>query len=365
MRRFRCACGATVFFESDVCLACGRMLGFEPVGLAVEALVPRAGGGLHTVTGAPVRVCRNRGSPGGCNWVVAAGDSQDLCLSCRLTEVIPDLDRPGNLDLWQRIEAAKRRLIYTLRSLGLPLTGGPGARDPGTAGSARQSPGTSDPARPAGLRFHILEDRRRNPDVEEDVVLTGHTDGLITVNLAEADDVARTEAQQELRERYRTVLGHLRHEAGHYYFHHLTEPSGALEEVRALFGDERASYEDALREYYERGAAPDWAERFLGPYASAHPHEDFAETFAHYLHIMDALETAEAGGFRWRGGRPPGDGVMGSGREDGWIERWVDLSITLNELNRSLGTEDPYPFVLTTPVIEKLRLMDRLVRRRA
>ena len=333
MRRFRCACGAGLFFENDVCLVCRRTLGFDAGTLDLLALAPD-GAGFRAEGGGPVRLCENRIRHAACNWLVPAGSEESLCSSCRLTEIIPSLDRPGNLGLWRKVEAAKRRLIYTLLSLGMPLEAGPGH----------------------GLRFRILEDRRRNPDVDEDFVVTGHLEGLVTVNLAEADDVARTEAQLELRERYRTVLGHLRHEAGHFYFGHLTERADDLLEVRALFGDERSPYGPALRRYYAEGPDPDWSERYLGPYASAHPHEDFAETFAHYLHIIDALETAGAGGLGpIDGERPPTD----------WIGRWMDLSITLNELNRSLGTEDPYPFVLTRPVIDKLSLMDRLVRRRA
>ena len=335
MRRFRCVCGTALFFENDRCGVCGRMLGFDPDGLSLEALTwdePRRV--FRTASDEPVRVCENRVVHAACNWLVPAADPDALCCSCRLTEVIPGLQRPGNVELWRKVEAAKRRLIYSLLTVGLPLDGGEGN----------------------ALRFRVLEDRRRNPDVEEDFVVTGHWEGLVTVNLAEADDVARTEAQLELRERYRTVLGHLRHEAGHYYFPYLTDSDEALEETRRVFGDERAPYEVSLRRYYAQGPDPDWASRYLGPYASVHPYEDFAETFAHYLHIMDALETAVAGGlFPAEGATPAGD----------WIGRWMEVAITLNELNRSLGTEDPYPFVLTPPVIEKLRLMDRLVRRRA
>jgi hypothetical protein len=216
------------------------------------------------------------------------------------------------------------------------------------------------------LRFRFLEDRQRNPDADEDWVLTGHLDGVVTINLAEADDVARTEARRALQERYRTVLGHLRHEAGHYYFGYLTEDEEALGQTRALFGDERAPYDEALRAYYAQGPRPDWADRHLSAYSSAHPHEDFAETFAHYLHIRDALETSACEGLvpEGAGRASEGEADAGPASED-WIDRWTSLAVAMNELNRCLGTEDPYPFVLSTRVIAKLRLMHHLVHRRA
>lgn len=329
MRRFRCACGQRIFFDNTACLACGRRLGFDSVTLHVVPLEPRDGH-FSTPQGAQVRLCRNTRDFGNCNWVVPGADAEAFCLSCRLNEVIPNLAVPGNIELWTRVEQAKRRLLYTLLSLGLPVS--------------------SDER---GLRFRFLEDQRRNPDVGEDFVLTGHLAGIVTVNLAEADDTVRNELRRELRERYRTVLGHLRHEAGHFYLGELTRDPSDLTAFRALFGDERMDYQAALRNYYEHGPRPDWPSWHLTAYASAHPHEDFAETFAHYLHITDALETAEEAGFAT------------SDPACGWIERWIDLSVTLNELNRSLGAEDPYPFVLSAAVIEKLEFMDRLVRRAA
>jgi len=288
------------------------------------------GGVFATADGTLVRRCRNFYAYDNCNWLVPVDDPESLCLSCRLNQVIPNLDRPGNLDLWTKIERAKRRLLYTLLDLHLPLQEGDG--------------------RP-GLRFSFMEDRLRNPDVREKIVLTGHSGGRITVNLAEADDAARHAHRELMRERYRTLLGHLRHEAGHHYHGLLTERPEALEEARRLFGDERLEYDGALAAYYELGPPADWHERYLSAYAAAHPLEDFAETFAHYLLIVDALETAESAGLASFDLTAP------------WIVRWMELSVTLNELNRSSGLDDAYPFVLTRPVVEKLELMDRLVRR--
>ena len=338
MKRFHCACGQRVFFDNTKCLACGRKLGFDPSRLDIFALEPKHGdrfemvGGGGGLEGGEVRLCRNTHDFGNCNWVLPADSGRDFCLSCGLNDVIPNLARPGNIHLWTKVEQAKRRLLYTLLALGLRVTPEDGE---------------------GGLSFRFLEDQRRNPEVGEDFVMTGHLEGIVTVNLAEADDAARNELREEMQERYRTVLGHLRHEAGHYYLGQLTRDPADLEAFRRLFGDERMHYQAALRNYYEHGPRPDWSEWHLSAYAAAHPHEDFAETFAHYLHIVDALETAEAAGF--------GEAVEGAT----WIERWLDLSVTLNELNRSLGADDPYPFVLSPPVIQKLEFMDRLVRRPA
>jgi len=331
VKRFHCACGQRVFFDNTGCLACGRRLGFDPAALEVVSLEPRDDR-FFTPGGAEVRLCRNTRDFGNCNWVILLPDSHDFCLSCRLNEVIPNLAVPGNIELWTKVEQAKRRLLFTLLTLGLPV---------------------SSEAADRGLRFRFLEDQRRNPDVGEDFVMTGHLEGIVTVNLAEADDTVRDELRREFQERYRTVLGHLRHEAGHFYLGELTRDPADLEAFRWAFGDERMNYQAALWNYYEHGPRPDWSSWHLTAYASAHPHEDFAETFAHYLHITDALETAEAAGFDT------------AEESSGWIERWIDLAVTLNELNRSLGAEDPYPFVLSTPVIQKLELIDRLVRRRA
>ena len=332
MKHFHCDCGQRVFFENHVCLACGRALGFDFPALTIKSLTDGPGGELQAADGSRYRRCRNQIEHLNCNWLVAVDDDQALCASCRLNEVIPALDRAGNLELWTRVERAKRRLLYSLGKLALPLA----------------------PAIGRSLRFRILEDRRRNPDVFESFVATAHHDGAITVNIAEADDAVRHAVREQMQERYRTVLGHLRHESGHFYFNTLVDTDARLAEFRELFGDERSDYASAVQRHYESGPPTDWPEHYVSAYASAHPAEDFAETFAHFLHIDDALETAQAAGIQ------KGSNDSGDGRGD-WIGRWAELSVTLNEILRSLGVDDPYPFVLTQPVRRKLDFIDRLV----
>ena len=190
----------------------------------------------------------------------------------------------------------------------------------------------------------------------EQYVATGHHNNIITINIAEADDAARHEAREQMHELYRTVLGHLRHESGHFYFNLLTASPERLLECRALFGDEREDYQAALNNYYATGPRTGWNEQFISAYASSHPAEDFAETFAHFLHITDALESAHAGGLI---------AETAQAGNDNWISAWIELAITLNEVNRSLGADDAYPFLLSEPVKQKLKFIDRLVRQQA
>lgn len=334
MNAFYCVCGNRIFFDSDVCLSCERALGFDFEHHSMLALDDLGAGTLETRDGRQYRRCVNHDDYGNCNWLLALSDTEALCDSCRLNEVIPALEREDNLMLWTRVEQAKRRLLYSLRKLGLPLA-------------------DTDGGRP--LRFRIMEDRRRNPDVVETYVATAHLEGTITINIAEADDAERHAVREQMQERYRTVLGHLRHECAHYYFSRLVSTPELLAECRGLFGDEREDYAAALGRHYDGGPPADWPDRFVSAYASAHPAEDFAETFAHFLHIDDALETAHSAGLA----HPD------TGAPEGWIGAWITLAITLNEILRSLGSDDPYPFVLTKPVQAKLLFIDRLVHRRA
>jgi len=192
--------------------------------------------------------------------------------------------------------------------------------------------------------------------------------GVITVNLAEANSAEREQRREQLHEPYRTVLGHLRHESGHYYWDRLIKDSTRLEKFRERFGDEREDYGQALQLYYAQGPSATWTERFVSAYATSHPWEDWAETWAHYLHMTDTLETAAGCGLSIEPDRP-GEPVMrrrvmGLGPPayfDWLMDAWLPLTYVLNNLNRALGQADAYPFVLSAVAIEKLRFVHETV----
>lgn len=328
MKQFTCGCGLRVFFDDYHCTACGATLGFAPARGEMLARPPQEAD-FVAADGSYWRACRTRDEHAACNWLVPADDAHHFCQSCRLNSVIPNLSTAYNLRLWRRVEQAKRRLIYSLLQFGLPLDAAEG-RPP--------------------LRFEFLEDQRSNPDVAESLVMTGHRAGIITINLLEADDVARHAEREQMSERYRTLLGHFRHESGHYYEDLLVPAGPARDEYRQLFGDEREIYSRALDRYHEEGPAPDWGTRFVSPYASSHPMEDWAESWSHYLHIRDGLETARATRFV---AEPP------SADWDQEVSLWISVSVRLNELARGLGVDDPYPFVLNGPVRDKLAFIHR------
>ena len=346
MKVFRCDhCEQDVFFENVNCLACGRVLAYLPDIGDMAALEPEPEGlwrSLSPASGITLyRLCENYRVHAVCNWAVRDNEDQALCRACRLTRVAPDLEQAGNLDAWRRLEIAKRRLVYSLLDLGLPL-----------------ADRTEDPAQ--GLAYDFLAD---GDATGIGAVLTGHTEGVIVINLAEADDLEREKRRLSLHEPYRTLLGHFRHEVGHYYWDLLIRDGERLETFRAAFGDERADYGAALRVHYEHGAPAGWQSTHVSSYASAHPWEDWAETWAHYLHMVDTLETAQACGVSIRGvsrqDPEEGDGLGEQsvrGRSfDSLIADWLSLTIALNHLNRSLGLPDGYPFVLATAAVEKLR----------
>lgn len=294
-----------------------------------------------TPSGSPVRFerdgaafsrCHNAELGAGCNWLVAAGESGALCAACGLNRTIPNLSIPHHVEQWQRVERAKRRLVYGLHALGLRITSL-----------------AEDPAH--GVAFDFLAPGADAP------VMTGHADGVITLNLSEADPVARERTRTALNERYRTLLGHFRHEIGHRYFQ-LLLPDGSRERerFRALFGDERSDYAAALARHYEK-PREDWAGDYISAYASAHPHEDFAEVWAHYMHMVDALETATENGL------VKGRGASARARRfDSLAAAFQELTVGWNELNRSLGHEDAYPFAVTVRVREKLAFIHDLIR---
>ncbi len=275
--------------------------------------------------GAGLPFCANRASASRCNWLGDPARPGGACISCSSSEVIPALSKPENRDRWRKLEQAKRRLIYDLLSLELPV----------------------DSSR---LRFVFKEDQRTNPDVHEEHVNIGHSEGVITINAAEADDVYREQLRQLMIEPYRTLLGHFRHEAGHYYFDLMLDDE-LRTEARRLFGDESAGYDQALRNHYHNGPRPGWEQHYITAYASAHPAEDWAETFAHWLHIRSALETADA------------NGLTRVSDIDDWQNAFIDLAVRLNDVMRSLGLGDAYPFVITAAVAEKIDFVRRAIRR--
>jgi hypothetical protein len=275
--------------------------------------------------------------------MIPADSADTLCRACRLTRIIPNLSTPANRLYWYRLEVAKRRVLYTLAELGLEV-------------KSRQE----DPER--GLAFEFLEDAGNGSRV-----MTGHDNGLITLNVAEADDAHRENVRTAMGEPYRTLLGHFRHETGHYYFSQLVENSPRwLEPFRELFGDERADYGEALDAHYRNGAPADWQASYISAYATMHPWEDWAETWAHYMLIVDVLDTSTSYGVALLPD-DPGEPTLNDRTPvedasfDNLMKRWFPLTYALNSLNRSLGMPDGYPFALAAPVLDKLRFVHRVI----
>jgi len=353
MKTFHCtACQALLFFENTQCLSCGHTLAFDADRLTLLSLSPQDDGTWAPVEdsseqGSTYRLCGNYTEHGVCNWALRSDAPGTLCIACGLSHTIPDLSVAGNLDAWRRLETAKRRLLFNLMSLQLPIL------------SKRE-----DPAR--GLEFQFMSDVV-SVNGDRSRVLTGHDNGIITINVAEADDVHR-EAQRLLhREPYRTVLGHFRHEVGHYYWDRLIQGTDLLTPFRELFGNDGEDYQAALNLHYSQGAPANWSDRYISAYASMHPWEDWAESWAHVMHMVDALETAHAIGLSVRPKRadepalavPAKPSTARIGDFDQLVGEWYALSYVLNNLTRGLGLPDAYPFVLSGPVVEKLRFVCR------
>lgn len=351
MKLFACtSCAAPLHFEDAACPQCAARLGFDPqrltlLALALDGAVWRP---LGEPDGRAYLFCANA-AYGACSWLLPAetGEESRFCLACRHNHVIPDLTQETNLVRWRKIEAAKKRLFYTLLALDLPLT--------------------RRPEDPHGLAFDFLAD---SSAAGAPGVMTGHDNGLVTLAITEADDAEREARRSAMAEPYRTLLGHLRHEVGHYYWTKLVEEPGAQASFRALFGDERTDYGAALQRHYAEGPPPDWATRHVSAYATAHAWEDWAETFAHYLHMVDTLETAAAFGLRLRPRIPGGEDLHTDVRFDPHHEpdlgrltdAWGPLTFAVNALNRSMGQPDLYPFTLAPAAVEKLAFVHARVR---
>ena len=349
MKLFQCQnCGQPLHFENTRCERCGLSLGYLPRRETISALKPQGKPDeqnpqvLRALADARLyRRCANAPYDV-CNWLVPAAASDIYCAACRHNRVIPDLSLPENLPRWRALELAKHRLFYTLFQLRLPVET--------QAESA------------AGLAFQFLADTGPT----QPRVLTGHVGGVITINLAEADDAERERRRQQMGELYRTLLGHYRHEIGHYYWDRLILNTPHLDDFRSVFGDERQDYDSALQNYYANGAPADWSERFISAYASSHPWEDFAETWAHYFHMIDTLETAHVVGLAVSPKLPQSPGAVFDfhPRETDMnrlVEAWLALTFAVNSLNRSMGLHDLYPFVLGPAAVAKLSFVHKLI----
>jgi hypothetical protein len=358
-RSFRCRCGRPVFFRNSECLACHTPLGYDPARRQLLPLEAAGAEGLWRAVGGRAstrtyRRCQHLDGPSACNWLVDSTDRHagmpPLCRCCRLTRTLPDLSVPENGVYWRRIARAQRQLVSTLIGLNLPV----------------KSKLREDPKR--GLAFDLLRAPPGGP-----AVVTGHANGVITLDVEEADDAQREARRHALHEPYRTLLGHLRHETGHYYWQRLVEGSPWLERFRDLFGDERQDYAATLQAHYANGAPADWPTRHVSAYASSHPWEDWAETWAHYLHLRDTLDTARSFGIdgesvelSYERFKPEALGEQAEADPQAsaflsLVTSWMELTGVLNELSRAMGVGDFYPFVLSAPALRKLYLVHQVV----
>lgn len=342
MKLYTCGkCNNLVYFENNICLTCGHRLGFDATNLELIALTEDQQGAYTDLSNtSKYRFCKNA-AYGTCNWLIPIQYTNTFCLACQLNRTIPEL-YDQNLQRWGRIEVAKHRLVYSLMRLNLPVV-------------PKQDSGNS------GIAFDFLADIS-----PEKRVLIGHENGVITVNIEEADEAKRVRNKLDLGEKYRTLLGHFRHEIGHYYWDVLIQNQPRINSFRQLFGDENFEYKEAIDSYYQNGPPSDWVNHFISPYASSHPWEDWAESWSHYMHMMDTLETAFYFGLNVNPGKQTPVKNLGADINrnpytienfNEIIESWLPLTFAVNSLNRSMGHVDFYPFVIAPEVIRKLRFI--------
>jgi hypothetical protein len=338
MKLYTCTnCNNSLYFENSTCLYCNHAIGFEAGKLAMLALDNNQNGYTAVNNNTETyRYCSNA-AYGTCNWLIPVTQSSDFCIACALNRVIPELSIDKNRKKWKRIENAKHRLVYSLLRLHLAVY-----------------PKISD-TDINGIAFDFMGDI-----AGAEKIMTGHDNGVIALNIEEADEGERVKHKLDLGEKYRTLLGHFRHEIGHYYWDVLIKNSTHLEKFRQLFGNEEKDYSEALDIYYKTETPANWNDSFISPYATSHPWEDWAESWAHYMHLMDTLETAWSFGI----------GIQNTGMQtvinndpytianfNNIIDKWFPLTFAVNNLNRSMGQMDFYPFIISAPVIEKLKFI--------
>ena len=350
MRLFRCDnCHNPIHFDNRTCLNCGFRLGFAAEALDMCAVTPQDD--LFARVDRPdltYRFCANAAWDI-CNWLVPADSRETFCVACRYNGLVPNPETPDGLRRWRAINEAQRHLFYAFLRWNLPR---PGREE--------------DPE--GGLRFDLKDDEIL-PDGTCKPALIGHDEGHIVIRTAEADDLTREQQRELMHEPYRTLLGHFRHETGHFIWNKLVRDGNKLDGFRAMFGDEREDYQAALDRHYRDGPPPGWGDRFISYYATAHPWEDFAECFAHVLHIVDALETAHIYGIALA--PRAHDELAAEAAFDPYAvqdfdriaEVWIPLAVALNSIHHSMGERDLYPFILTPAITAKLKYVHQLITR--
>jgi hypothetical protein len=345
MKLYSCDhCYNSLYFEDNTCQHCNYIVGFDVSQLVIITLMKNDEDIFVDVNNRnkKYRFCENN-AKGTCNWLIPAEEKITFCKACELNRTIPVLSTQQNIDRWKKIEVAKHRLVYSLFRLQLPV-------------SSKEEDDS-----PEGIAFDFMADV--SPDKK---VITGHENGAITLNIEEADDTIRIKHQHDLGERYRTLLGHFRHEIAHYYWDILIKDNPAgLKKCREVFGDDQKDYTQSLEAYYKTGAPVNWSDHFISPYATAHPWEDWAETWAHYMHLMDTLETAFCFGIAIHPVRRDQVVVNTDINLDPYsladfdtiFNMWVSFTFATNSLNRSMGYNDFYPFVISIAVKVKLQFI--------
>ena len=343
MKVFQCGnCDYPIFFENYECENCRHVSGYRDVDRQMLTFDPSESTLLSDREKIEYKYCKNH-EHGVCNWLILKDSPEDFCRACQLNRTIPDLSDSTNFPKWKNLEVAKHRLIYQLQKIGLSL--------PSKMTSAE------------GLCFDFIAKSKTSN------IMTGHANGVITILLREADSVLREQAKQEMQERYRTLIGHLRHEVGHYFWEQLiSSDEDALRSFRNIFGNEQANYGDALQAYYKNGAPDNWRDSFISKYATSHPWEDWAETWAHYLHIMDMVETAHFFGIEVNNKEISENMKIASSFDpytlqdfETIVQTCVPLSFAVNSINRAMGIPDVYPFVISPTVANKMKFIHQLL----
>ncbi len=346
MDTFQCTCGGRLFFNNTVCIGCESEVGWCETCRNVAPIVPVNGRYScgNPKCGSAVAKCTNYSVEAVCNRMFAMDPSIEqpvanpltgvgLCKACRLNNIVPDLNVEDNRRRWAKLELAKRQLLYQLDDLGL-----------------RYAPEDVGEEKPLQFDFKA--------NTNEESVLTGHADGLITINLNEADSVERERVRKQMHEPHRSLIGHFRHEVGHYYWMTLVEGKSEAE-CNAVFGDCRATpYAAALEKHYVNGAAPGWQGRYVSAYATSHPWEDFAETWGFYLDMWEVLTTTH-----YHLPRLTADAKTLP--IEALAKTYQQLGVFFNEVNRSMGLKDLVPEVISDEVVKKLAFLHQLMRGQA